>query len=60
MSPGFVVIIQQVVVQLKLALRKTGNLSWFFEAIKQGQTKRAIRLGLCLYLPDLDSAVPTV
>jgi hypothetical protein len=33
-SPGFMAIIQQVIVQLKLALGKTGNLGQFFEAIK--------------------------
>jgi hypothetical protein len=41
MSPGFVAIIQQVIVQLKLALRKTGNLGQFFEAIKVGPNEQS-------------------
>jgi hypothetical protein len=40
-SPGFVVIIQQVIVQLKLALRKTGNLGQFFKAIKVGPNEQS-------------------
>jgi hypothetical protein len=36
-----VAIIQQVIVQLKLALRKTGNLSQFFEAIKVGPNEQS-------------------
>jgi hypothetical protein len=40
-SPGFMVIIQQVVVQLKLALRKTENLGQFFKAIKVGPNEQS-------------------
>ena len=40
-SPDFVAIIQQVVVQLKLTLRKTGNLGQFFEAIKVGSNEKS-------------------
>jgi hypothetical protein len=36
-----VAVIQQVVVQLKLALRKTGNLGQFFKAIKVGPNKQS-------------------
>ena len=47
-SPSFVAVIQQVVVQLKLALRETENLGQFFEAIKVGPDERST--WVCAYI----------